>query len=395
MPDFTPPPFQKSWATVVINTLWLLSLVTALIAASLGILVKQWLHELLSYETHDPMERLKLRFFRETGVERWKVFTIASSLPLLLQLALLLFFVGLVFFLHQLDAIVTWCTTVIISFWLAALLLVTFAPVFSSQCPYKTPFLKGIICRLRTTLLPWPRTLTHFLLRVTSRKWFPAFKRWINRIDDKFVARLETLEALEEESVCKDGSLSLPVISFARDLLQGERLSDSFTECISGISDDDMKKTLDRMTTQGSSLHRMLPSTPYGLAGIVGSFALEGAQEDHLRFACFNREMHPFSSATLYVGLCHLHREAYKPDGLYLPIPYQSLPAFIRLIQANPTSATLSLFTMFSIRQYTIMDHPYSFPDLFECLDNSEKGSHNIGKPVIFPHSPLSVDLNH
>lgn len=68
---------------VLINTLWALSLVIALITASLGILVKQWLHELLSFETHDPKERLKLRFFREVGLERWKVFALASSLPLL------------------------------------------------------------------------------------------------------------------------------------------------------------------------------------------------------------------------------------------------------------------------------------------------------------------------
>lgn len=40
------------------------------------------------------MERLKLRFFREAKVERWKVFAIALALPLLLQLALPAFSTG-------------------------------------------------------------------------------------------------------------------------------------------------------------------------------------------------------------------------------------------------------------------------------------------------------------
>ena len=145
IPDFTTPSFQKPRVMVVINTLWILSLLIALITASLGILVKQWFHELLSYETHDPMERLKLRFFREAGVERWKVFGIASALPFLLQLAFLLFFIGLALFFHQLDPVVAWFTTVTGILWLGSLLFATFAPTFSSQCPYKTPFLKDVI----------------------------------------------------------------------------------------------------------------------------------------------------------------------------------------------------------------------------------------------------------
>ena len=150
LPDLVTPSFQKSRVTIVINTLWLLSLITALIAASLAILVKQWFHELLSYETHDPMERLKLRFFREVGLERWKVFAIASLLPFLLQLALLLFFVGLVIFLHQLDAIVAWFSTGTVAVWLTSLLVTAIAPMIWSQCPYKTPFLKAAISHLRT-----------------------------------------------------------------------------------------------------------------------------------------------------------------------------------------------------------------------------------------------------
>ena len=106
------------------------------------------------------MERLKLRFFREAGIERWKVFAIASALPLLLQLALLFFFVGLALFFQQLDTIVAWFTTGTAILWLVSLLFATITLTFSSQCPYKTPFLKDTISRLRVAIVALPGTIT-------------------------------------------------------------------------------------------------------------------------------------------------------------------------------------------------------------------------------------------
>ena len=168
------PSFKTSRVSSAINTLWVLSLLVALVTASLVLLVKQWFHELLSYETHDPMERLKLRFFREAGVERWKVFGIASAFPLLLQLAFLLFFIGLALFFHQLDPVVAWFTTGTGILWLGSLLFATFSPTFSSQCPYKTPFLKDAISQLRGKLrisLFWLRDLADRIYDSTSMGW--------------------------------------------------------------------------------------------------------------------------------------------------------------------------------------------------------------------------------
>ena len=189
VPDLGPPSFQKPRIFVIINTLWILSLLMALITASLGILVKQWFHELLSYETHDPMERLKLRFFRETGVERWKVFAIASALPLLLQLALLLFFIGLALFFHQLDAVVAWFMTSTGLLWLVFVLFVTFAPTFSSQCPYKTPFLKSGITWLRLRI-HWLFRIGFIILTIISLPLcltVPRVYSWLDSLDRKSV----------------------------------------------------------------------------------------------------------------------------------------------------------------------------------------------------------------
>ena len=232
VPDFTMPSFQKSTVDVAVNTLWVLSLLIALITASLGILVKQWFHELLSYETHDPMERLKLRFFREAGVERWKVFAIASSLPLLLQLALLLFFVGLGLFFHRLDAIVSWFTTGTAVLWLVSLLFATLAPTFSSQCPYKTPFLKIAVTWLRLRLdgLIFIGLVTLTILVLPLYFTVSRVKNRINELIERYHEWKWRMLEYEEGNVCKNTQLGIPVISYARDLLQGERLHEAIAE---------------------------------------------------------------------------------------------------------------------------------------------------------------------
>ena len=129
----TPPPFRRPRFTVPINTLWSLSLIIALITASFGILVKQWFHEYLARDKHDPKEQLKVHFYRDAGMKRWRVFEIAAFLPLLLQLALLLFFTGLGLFLHDLDPVVGCITTGLMLTWLALFLSMTAMPAFSAQ----------------------------------------------------------------------------------------------------------------------------------------------------------------------------------------------------------------------------------------------------------------------
>ena len=390
IPDFTTPPFQKPTVVVVINSLWILSLLIALITASLGILVKQWFHELLSYETHDPMERLKLRFFREAGVERWKVFAIASALPLLLQLALLLFFIGLALFFHLLDAVVAWFTTGTGILWLGSLLFATLAPTFSSQCPYKTPFLKDVISQLRGKLrisLSWLEDLARRLYLSTSIGWVEnlssLLRGWSGGV-------CKAWEALEEGAVCKDDSLSLPVICCSSGLLQGERLRDSIGECIRDISEHDLSTVLKEMgMSTDSRITHLLPDIQYDCVELVGSLALDAARDNYLRSIYFSQEVPPSFFATLYIGCSHSQSGVYDPGDFV--ISYDSRSAFVRLIQANPTSAAFSFLTMYSIRHGTLKDHPDSFDDLFSFIWEHQRLSHGIGKLTIPSLSPLQL----
>ncbi|KAL4245702.1 hypothetical protein ABKN59_009713 [Abortiporus biennis] len=136
-------------SAVQINALWFLSLVASLITASLGILVKQWLREYVVHENLSPRAHIRIRHFRSEGLLRFQVFEIAALLPLLLQLALLLFFLGLAFFLVDLDPVLGWIISPFLVVWIVLFTATSLGPAFFPQCPYKTPFLKEILRPLR------------------------------------------------------------------------------------------------------------------------------------------------------------------------------------------------------------------------------------------------------
>ncbi|KAI0792709.1 hypothetical protein C8Q75DRAFT_692074, partial [Abortiporus biennis] len=135
----TPSSFTPSSSAVRINALWFSSLVCSLITASLGILVKQWLREYMARDTISPRAHVRIRRFRLLGLLRWRVFEIASFLPLLLQVALALFLIGLGEFLRLLDPLIGWIITALVIAWLVFYGCSALAPLLSSQCPYKTP----------------------------------------------------------------------------------------------------------------------------------------------------------------------------------------------------------------------------------------------------------------
>ncbi|EIN09794.1 hypothetical protein PUNSTDRAFT_133564 [Punctularia strigosozonata HHB-11173 SS5] len=100
--------FQADAHVVAINTLWFLSLVLALASALLGIFVKQWLREYMSWINISPVQHaIQLRDFRYEAFQRWKVPAIVTLVPGLLQVAVVLFFGGLVALLWPIDTIVS------------------------------------------------------------------------------------------------------------------------------------------------------------------------------------------------------------------------------------------------------------------------------------------------
>lgn len=93
---------------VRINVYWFLSLVLSLSAALVGILCKQWLREYERDIGQSAQQALAVRQMKFDGLEVWRVGAIVTSVPLLLQLALALFLIGvseLLWNLHRTVAI--------------------------------------------------------------------------------------------------------------------------------------------------------------------------------------------------------------------------------------------------------------------------------------------------
>ncbi len=148
--------FEPTQSAIRINVLWFASLIFSVVTASFGILVKQWLREYLAGEYTSPQARLRIRQFRYPGLEHWKVFEIAAVLPLLLQLALGLFLLGLCFFTWSVHPSVGRTSTPIVAGWAFLFIAVTVAPALSSRCPYKTTLLKTSLKSLRRLLRKVP-----------------------------------------------------------------------------------------------------------------------------------------------------------------------------------------------------------------------------------------------
>ena len=139
--DAVSTPFSPSTATRWINTLFFLSLVFSLAAALFSILAKQWIREYIKWNSPLalPRENVLVRQIRIEAWEDWQVSMVLSSIPILLELGMVLFLAGVVILLWTLDDVVAKVVTVFVSFFLGAFATFTVMPILSKRCPYKSP----------------------------------------------------------------------------------------------------------------------------------------------------------------------------------------------------------------------------------------------------------------
>lgn len=88
-------PFVPPAIAVPVNTLWVLSLTLSLMSAFLAIAVQQWLRQLRLPADIPVHQAVRLLSLRSDGLKTWQVPGIISLLPLLLQIAVVFFLIGL------------------------------------------------------------------------------------------------------------------------------------------------------------------------------------------------------------------------------------------------------------------------------------------------------------
>ncbi|KAK0459419.1 uncharacterized protein EV420DRAFT_1333832, partial [Desarmillaria tabescens] len=131
--------FTPATTDVWVNGLWFTSLSLSLATALVAVLVKQWLHHYLALPSGTPRERSHVRQYRYRGFQRWHVLVIIGLLPVLMHLALGIFFVGLVIFLVPLRPGLSWVIGIGTVAAYATYLITIFLPILYPQCPYRTP----------------------------------------------------------------------------------------------------------------------------------------------------------------------------------------------------------------------------------------------------------------
>jgi len=134
--DFSPPEH-----IVVVNALFYASLGFMVLAAFIAMLIKSWVREFDRglRAMSIPEQRAKTREFRYLGMERWKLPEMVETLPLLIQMSLLLFSIGLVIFLFHISKPSFGVTTTILGVVILYYVMTTSISVVVSSSPFHSP----------------------------------------------------------------------------------------------------------------------------------------------------------------------------------------------------------------------------------------------------------------
>ncbi|KAJ7110958.1 hypothetical protein C8R44DRAFT_633751, partial [Mycena epipterygia] len=99
---YTPIPFTPTATLLACNTLWFISLGLSLACALFATLVEQWSRDFIRRTDMRPSPIVRARIFSYLYYElrRFDVYRVVELIPLFLYVSLLLFFAGLIAFLH-------------------------------------------------------------------------------------------------------------------------------------------------------------------------------------------------------------------------------------------------------------------------------------------------------
>ncbi|KAI0822107.1 hypothetical protein BC628DRAFT_697843 [Trametes gibbosa] len=178
---------------VAINALWFSGLICSLAAASVSILVRQWLNQYTAGLTSISPEIARVRQFRRDSLKKWRVSEIMMLLPILLLGAVVLFLVGLVLFLKQLNDAITNIASVLVAILLFFVFATTVLPTFKDDCSYQSPQAWGffvIFQALKRPLRSIFRTISASANRLAASGVDGYFIRARSRYAKRLVQRL-------------------------------------------------------------------------------------------------------------------------------------------------------------------------------------------------------------
>lgn len=147
-------PFVPDQRVVQLNVLWVVSLTLSVMAAFFTITVQQWLRRIPLPLHLTVREAVRLWRLRRFGLIAWKVPAIISLLPVLVQLSVVLFLVGLYLLLETLNETTARVLLIFGSSSLGLFVVTAALPLLFSTCPYKSPVVPAVISMTQLSAVP-------------------------------------------------------------------------------------------------------------------------------------------------------------------------------------------------------------------------------------------------
>ena len=163
---------------VVVQSLLYASLTTSLFSAFFAMLGKRWVNRYLRNRGGSAAEKSRDRQRKLDGFEKWHFRLVIESLPLMLQLALLLLGYALSRYLWTISHTIAWVIIATTLVGATSYTFLTLAATVDYNCPYQTPpsvFIQGIIRYLRHSNAAFTRSLRPLLTLLPSVRNLPLF----------------------------------------------------------------------------------------------------------------------------------------------------------------------------------------------------------------------------
>jgi hypothetical protein len=215
--EFTAPKYAR-----IVNALFFTSLSCTLTVALLAVLALQWVANYdMGLNTSSPRKRALQRHMRWDGIQRWNMGGIISSLPLIIFVALILSFVGIAYWIWQVDKAIS---GIVMGGIIAGFLLYVVTNVISIlhiASPFRTSVSKGFfggiirrgIASLKVLFINFPCLLWKNRSSWWFIGWYRVRRLWDAAHSESLVhkqnfAKREEI-ALEEETIARDSLLWL------------------------------------------------------------------------------------------------------------------------------------------------------------------------------------------
>ena len=179
---FPTPPDLPTWdgppeELIVAANLLYASLVTSLLAAFVAMLGKQWVNRYTRNKGGSIAERCGDRQRKLNGLHRWHFHVLMESLPVALQLALLLLGCGLSQYMWTINQTIAGTIIGVTGFGILLYIAIVVAGTISYECPYQTPLSIALrafgahraFSYLRTFLCTRINSISSFLVLLQSR----------------------------------------------------------------------------------------------------------------------------------------------------------------------------------------------------------------------------------